>query len=408
MTQLEFLTWTLIITLASRETVCAEDSPGPVRPAAVQHLISNSAADWQLKVQLNHADGIYSIGDRMKIDVYSPRECFVHIVNITPQGAVNVLWPMDDKTSNKVVSGHTVTFPDQGNHPNYVFEATAPVGKELVVCFATRTPLNLKSDEGARVFKDFLNEVTEVTTHPLIQLKSFVTRVEPEKSGWTAIAFELITAERAATASSDVVHQSLPSPAPEIKPAPGNVPPQAAPKHKPAVFEPPAVSEMPDPKPLSSSINTIPDGPFVLRKGNVVVQFPGSYRTEPANMEVISSFKVSTTLTKHDTKEGVLMFSATLLETQVESFDENVALQTGAADWKQRFQATDAQIQPIEFGHLRGLEYRGCGGDGVSKRLRLYVDPASRSSYVIGGTGKNSFIEGPVVAAFLESFQIIN
>ena len=354
MVRFKSLAAAFILGIGSLSAVHAEDTPGTARPAAVQHLITNSAAEWNLDVQLNHADGIYCIGDRLTIEVHSPRECYVHIVNVNPKGEVNVLWPMDSRTSNRVSSGQKVIFPDRGSHPDFFFEATAPVGKELIVCFATQTPLNLKSPDDARMFGEFLNEVSGISPNPLTRLRSFVTKIEPEKSGWTATAFELVTNEKT---TAEAQNQA---------------------------------------------------GLFTPATGNVSVQFPGEYRTESSTVEIVETVSVRTTITTHSSVDGMLLFSESVIETSVDHFDEHAALNSLTAAWKEIFQAPHDQIKPIKVGRLEGREYRGVEKDGIVKCLRVFVDPVSRSSYLVGSCGSESFVEGPEAVAFLSSFQVIH
>jgi len=102
-----------LLSCVSLTSLPAEDLSGSVKPAPAQHLIDNNSADWKLNVRLNHADGVYAIGERMSIEVASPRECYVHIINVNPEGRFEVLWPMEARTSNHVTAGQTVKFPDQ-------------------------------------------------------------------------------------------------------------------------------------------------------------------------------------------------------------------------------------------------------------------------------------------------------
>lgn len=400
MVRFKSLAAAFILGIGSLSAVHAEDTPGTARPAAVQHLITNSAAEWNLDVQLNHADGIYCIGDRMTIEVHSPRECYVHIVNVNPKGEVNVLWPMDSRTSNRVSSGQKVIFPDRGSHPDFVFEATAPVGKELIVCFATQTPLNLKSPDDARMFGEFLNEVSGISPNPLTRLRSFVTKVEPEKSGWTATAFELVTNEK--TTPSSINSDSLSSEVGKPAPAPSSVHSNSS----SSVAEVrPENAEVQGPPPAEAQNHA---GLFTPATGNVSVQFPGEYRTESSTVEIVETVSVRTTITTHSSVDGMLLFSESVIETSVDHFDEHAALNSLTAAWKEIFQAPHDQIKPIKVGRLEGREYRGLEKDGIVKCLRVFVDPVSRSSYIVGSCGSESFVEGPEAVAFLSSLQVIH
>lgn len=364
-----------LLGLATMAATHAAENTGSVRPAAVQHLINNTAADWKLDVRLNHGDGLYVVGEKMTIEVNSPRNCYVHIVNVNPEGEVNVLWPMDAQTSNRVVSGTTVIFPDRTNHPGYVFEAAAPVGKELIVCFATTAPLNLKSSDDAQMFGDFLNEVKEISPHPLTRLRSFVTKVEPEKNGWTATAFELVTTEK------DDSTSNLPNTSPE----------------KPSVS--PDGSILPDTPPSSGQ------GLYKPAGGAVTVQFPGAYVTHPSTMDTVFGHKIKTTCTLQTDAAGVMMFSENVFESPIAAFDLQAALNSVSVTWMEQYQANADQIKTICLGRMEGREFRGTAKDGTAVWLRIYVDPVAPAAYTIGCLGTASLIDSPASLAFLDSLK---
>jgi hypothetical protein len=160
---------------------------------AEQHLIQNDQADWALKVELNHPDGNYVIGERLEIRVQAPRDCYINILNINPNGEFGVLWPMDENTSNFVKSGGTIQFPDNREGQNFVFRACEPAGRELVVCMATETPLNIRDREEYRKFLEFMKQAISVSPSGLDKVKGFVTQVERKPNGWSAQVVELVT-----------------------------------------------------------------------------------------------------------------------------------------------------------------------------------------------------------------------
>lgn len=173
------------------------------KPSAPQHLIENPDAGWDIGVSINHPDGVYTVGDKLSLSVTAPRTCYLHIINVSPEGDINVLWPVDQRTSNLVEPDQEVVFPDPNSNPRLVFEAKQPVGKEMIVCFATTTPLNLKQPKDAKMFLEFLDGVGQVSPVPLARLKSFITRVERQPEGWTARAVEITTQETLDTPAAE-------------------------------------------------------------------------------------------------------------------------------------------------------------------------------------------------------------
>ncbi len=162
---------------------------------AKQHLIENPNATWNLDVKLNHSNGFYRIGEELRLSVKSPRKCHLHIISINPQGELSVLWPLNAKSSSLVEANEEIALPNAHSEPSLKFQATAPVGKELIICFATTRPLNLQQEKDKKRFTQFLEGVTKVLPSNIARIKSFVSMVEQDELGWTGKAVEITTAE---------------------------------------------------------------------------------------------------------------------------------------------------------------------------------------------------------------------
>lgn len=158
--------------------------------------IRNPAAAWQLGASLNHPDGVYEVGQQLEVSVTAPRRCYMHIININPKGEISVLWPLKTGDPSLVEPGQTITFPDPNSQPRVIFEAQPPVGRELVVCFATLHPLNLREPESAKVFLEFLEQAGKSIPEKVAQVRSFVTKIEQSPAGWNAVALEVVTKEK--------------------------------------------------------------------------------------------------------------------------------------------------------------------------------------------------------------------
>ena len=178
--------------LAVSSTAQADDTPGRSYGSA----ISNPDAAWQLGATLNHPDGIYQVGNQLEVTVTAPRRCYMHIININPEGRVAVLWPVKDGDTSLMEPGQTVRFPDPASNPRAIFEAQAPVGKELIICFATLKPLNLRETESAKTFLEFLEQSKQDVPSTVAQIRSFVTKIEPTPAGWNALSLEVVTKEK--------------------------------------------------------------------------------------------------------------------------------------------------------------------------------------------------------------------
>jgi hypothetical protein len=173
-------------TLQADEKTCTSDAS----------VISNPAAAWHLGASLNHPDGVYEVGQQLEVTVTAPRRCYMHIININPKGEVSVLWPLKTGDPSLVEAGQTVTFPDPASQPKVIFEAQPPVGRELIVCFATLQPLNLREPESAKMFLEFLEQAGKSIPEKVAQVRSFVTKMEPTPAGWNALALNVVTKEK--------------------------------------------------------------------------------------------------------------------------------------------------------------------------------------------------------------------
>ena len=69
---------------------------------AKQQLIENPRCSWKVDVQLNHSNGVYKVGEDLSFTVETPRDCYLHIININPSGVFAVLWPMREGDSSLV------------------------------------------------------------------------------------------------------------------------------------------------------------------------------------------------------------------------------------------------------------------------------------------------------------------
>jgi hypothetical protein len=163
--------------------------------AAKQHQIENPRCSWKLDMQINHPNGVYKVGEDLEITVEVPRDCYVHIININPNGEFSVLWPLKEGESSFVKEKQKISLPATDHQPKIQFQATQPVGKELIVCFATTRPLNLKQEKDKKMFLDFLVGVEKVLPTTITKIKSFVTMVQQDDAGWTANAVEVTTVD---------------------------------------------------------------------------------------------------------------------------------------------------------------------------------------------------------------------
>lgn len=186
----------LICPLVLAAAVCGLTPGWGAEPPAPQHVLTNTRANWDLCLTTNHADGVYRIGQKLTITVAAPRRCYLHILNVNPAGEISVLWPVDAESSNLVEPGQKVVFPDPEAQPAVSFTATAPAGRELIVCLATTEPIHLKDPRQAKRFATFLEDVAKVSPAPLARLKSFVTTVEKDPAGWNGKAIEIQTVSK--------------------------------------------------------------------------------------------------------------------------------------------------------------------------------------------------------------------
>lgn len=177
---------TTVCTLNARADITLEE-------AADQLVVGNPNAFWQLRVKTDRPDRKYKVGEKLSIEVSSEQKCYLQIINFAPDGEPRVLWPPKKEDDALIDANQTVCFPDPSYVPQMSFTAREPVGKELVVCLATKTKIDFHDPETKKLYSAFFDSIDKVSQSPLARLRSFVCTIEKKPEDWVANVLHLTT-----------------------------------------------------------------------------------------------------------------------------------------------------------------------------------------------------------------------
>jgi hypothetical protein len=80
-----------------------------------------------------------AIGESVEFSITPNEDCYLLVVDVSPDGSLNVLYPNAFSPVNFAAKGSRVAIPDG----NWRIEAGGPAGRETVRAIATRRPLGL-------------------------------------------------------------------------------------------------------------------------------------------------------------------------------------------------------------------------------------------------------------------------
>ena len=109
--------------------------------------LENPGQPFEVDFAFGDDGGELALGDPVSFRVTSERDGYLTIVDLAPDGTVNVIFPNDYVTENRVRAGQPTEFPSPDM--NLQFTAIEPAGRGVVRAFVTERPLVLPFDQGA-------------------------------------------------------------------------------------------------------------------------------------------------------------------------------------------------------------------------------------------------------------------
>ncbi len=127
----------LLAPLAAVLAVAAPPEPTS-KQLFVQGINDNPA--WMVRVDVDHKDRVYRIGETLSVKVRSEREGYLYLFNVSVNNEVTLLFPNKHQSDNKIGANQEVMVPDP-QRPAFAIGVGNPTGKELVKAIVTTEPL---------------------------------------------------------------------------------------------------------------------------------------------------------------------------------------------------------------------------------------------------------------------------
>lgn len=109
--------------------------------------LENPGQPFDIDFGFGDGDAEFALGDPVSFRVTSDRDGYLTIVDLAPDGTVNVIFPNDYVAENRVRAGEPTEFPSP--EMNLQFTAIEPAGRGVVRAFVTERPLILPFAQGA-------------------------------------------------------------------------------------------------------------------------------------------------------------------------------------------------------------------------------------------------------------------
>src|SRR6266511_4019829 len=126
----------LLAPLAAVLAVAAPPEPTP-KQLFVQGINDNPA--WMVRVDVDHKDRVYRIGETLSVKVRSEREGYLYLFNVSVTNEVTLLFPNKHQSDNKIAANQDVAVPAP-QKPAFAIGVGDPTGKELVKAIVTTEP----------------------------------------------------------------------------------------------------------------------------------------------------------------------------------------------------------------------------------------------------------------------------
>jgi hypothetical protein len=111
------------------------------RGVQVVYDTSNDNPSWYVRVKVDHDNGVYKIGDEMKVSVISEREGYLYLVYQDANGKKTLLFPNEAVGNNRIPAKTEIVVPPPNAANKFRLKATPPTGKELLAAIVTVEPL---------------------------------------------------------------------------------------------------------------------------------------------------------------------------------------------------------------------------------------------------------------------------
>ena len=99
----------------------------------------SAAAPFAVTLKSDHADGVYRLGERLRVEFTSDQPAHLYLLYHQADGVTKLLFPNRAHTSPNVGEGAPVTLPAEGEA--FRFRIGMPLGKETLQVLAAAQPI---------------------------------------------------------------------------------------------------------------------------------------------------------------------------------------------------------------------------------------------------------------------------
>ena len=150
----------------------------------------NDQPDFMAGVTVNHADGQYRAGEKLRVRFQAERKAFLYLIYHQADGTSLLLFPNVARPKNRIAAMRSTDIPEKGEA--FRFEVGPPLGREVLQVLASVEPL--AELEALR---------TDETALPLVSLEMLTTlaeRLNEIPATWTEHRIAIHSSEREAEA----------------------------------------------------------------------------------------------------------------------------------------------------------------------------------------------------------------
>jgi hypothetical protein len=108
--------------------------------------LENPANPFEMRFEFGNRRQDFVLGEEVSFRVFSERDGYLTIVDLSADGKVTVIFPNQYVSHNRVQGGSTTTIPTP--EMNLVFPAVEPVGRGIVRAFVTERPMIIPFAQG--------------------------------------------------------------------------------------------------------------------------------------------------------------------------------------------------------------------------------------------------------------------
>lgn len=99
------------------------------------------SSNIQVSATLNHADGLYGVGDTLTLQVRASQDAYITVLEVGTSGKVHIIFPNRYQENNRVSANEIVAIPSDESH--FRIRVGGPAGRDVIKVFATYEPLSV-------------------------------------------------------------------------------------------------------------------------------------------------------------------------------------------------------------------------------------------------------------------------